>query len=90
MAAIILHASVGDIEHVLVDGEFRKRDKKLVIDGYADVQARFLESAKRIQAIIKATPLPSQDQALPGEVPGLVPQLDAKRDDGTGYGPSFV
>ena len=90
VAAIILHASVGDIEHVLVDGEFRKRDKKLVIDGYADVQARFLESAKRIQAIIKATPLPSQDQALPGEVPGLVPQLDAKRGDGTGYGPSFV
>ena len=30
VAAIILHANVADIEHVLVGGEFRKKDGKLV------------------------------------------------------------
>lgn len=30
IAAVVLHANPGGVEHVLVDGEFRKRDFKLV------------------------------------------------------------
>jgi hypothetical protein len=32
VAAIILHTNVGDIEHVIVEGQFRKKDRKLVRD----------------------------------------------------------
>lgn len=91
IAAIILHASVGDIEHVLVGGEFRKREGKLVIDGYADVQDRFLASAERIQGLLRETPLPSLEGIFPTGYPyGSVHQVDAQRGHGTGYGPSLV
>ncbi|CAG8959791.1 hypothetical protein HYFRA_00001699 [Hymenoscyphus fraxineus] len=91
VAAVILHASVGDIVHVLVNGEFKKRDGKLAIEGYAGIQDRFLESAGRIQAALKAIPGPPQDgDFLPGRHYGYVPQLDVQRGEGTGYGPSFV
>lgn len=51
VAAVILHANVGDIEHVLVDGEFRKRDGKLVLKngGWAEFSKKFAEVAQRIQ-----------------------------------------
>lgn len=91
VAAIILHASVGDIDHVLVDGEFKKRDGKLVIEGYADVQDRFLTSAGRIQQTLKELPLPSlEGNFLTGYPYGYVLELDAQRGVGTGYGPNFV
>ena len=91
VAAVILHASVGDIEHVLVDGEFKKQDRKLVIKGYAAVQDRFLASAKRIQGILKAIPIPSQEGTLFTGAPyGYVQILDAQRGPSNGYGPSFV
>lgn len=58
VAAIILHANAGDIEHVLVDGQFRKRDFKLLGgEGtkweWSDVRKKFLEAAKRIQPLVK-------------------------------------
>ncbi|KAG8630213.1 hypothetical protein KVT40_001832 [Elsinoe batatas] len=60
MAAIILHANAGDIEHVLVDGKFRKRDFKPVDGGaklsWAAVKARFVEAARRIQPQLKTVP----------------------------------
>ncbi|CAG8979736.1 hypothetical protein HYALB_00011463 [Hymenoscyphus albidus] len=91
VAAVILHASVGDIVHVLVNGEYRKRDGSLAIEGYAGIQDRFLESAGRIQAALKAIPRPPQDgDLLPGRHYGYVPQLDVQQGGGTGYGPSFV
>lgn len=91
VAAVILHASVGDIEHVIVGGEFKKRDRKLTVDGYAKIQDRFLESAKRIQTILKSTALPPQEgDFVPGSTYGYIPQLDVQRGTGTGYGPSFV
>ncbi|KAF4979143.1 hypothetical protein FDECE_18110 [Fusarium decemcellulare] len=54
VATIILHSNPGNVEHVLVDGQFRKQDFKLVqarntsreLD---DATERFLESASRIQ-----------------------------------------
>lgn len=43
VAAVILHSNPGDVEHVLVNGEFRKRDFKLVVPGnLAEIQQRFL------------------------------------------------
>ncbi|RFU26866.1 hypothetical protein B7463_g9464, partial [Scytalidium lignicola] len=60
VAAVILHSNTGDIEHVLVDGEFRKWDFKLIVPGndYSNITTRFLKSAKRIQTVFKETPLP--------------------------------
>ena len=31
VAAVMLHANTGDVEHVLVNGEFRKQDFRLVV-----------------------------------------------------------
>jgi cytosine/adenosine deaminase-related metal-dependent hydrolase len=91
VAAIILHASVGDIEHVLVNGEFKKRDRKLTIKGYGETQRKFLTSARRIQKKLKETPLPTHvGNFLTGAPYGYVLPLDAQRGDATGYGPSFV
>lgn len=54
VAAVVLHANPGDVEHVLVDGEFRKRDFRLVDDGghtgWNQVRRRFVEAARRIQS----------------------------------------
>ncbi len=51
VAAVILHANVGDIKHVLVGGEWRKWDGKLVLkDGdWPSFQKKFAEMARRIQ-----------------------------------------
>lgn len=71
VAAVMLHSHVGDIQHVLVDGQFQKRDFKLVVRGnYADVTKNFLASARRIQSIWEQTPLPDLTGAYPYE-PGV-------------------
>ncbi|KAF2848661.1 Metallo-dependent hydrolase, partial [Plenodomus tracheiphilus IPT5] len=51
VAAIVLHSNVGDVEHVVIGGEWVKRDGKLLFGGYRDVKRRFLESARRIQRV---------------------------------------
>lgn len=58
IAAVVLHANPGDIEHVLVDGEFRKRDFRLVdkVLAWGKVRERFLEASRRIQEHIKVPP----------------------------------
>jgi hypothetical protein len=60
IAAVILHASSGDIEHVLVDGEWKKKDFKLVDlptgASWDELRERFLESSKRIQPHFKTPP----------------------------------
>lgn len=77
VTAIILHASVGNIEHVLIGGEFRKRDRQLVVEGYAGVQERFLTSANRIQEATRQIPLPVlKGNFLTGSPYGDVLQLD--------------
>jgi hypothetical protein len=58
VAAIILHANPGDVEHVFVDGQFRKRNFRLVREEetkwkWHDVRKSFLEAAKRIQPLVK-------------------------------------
>ncbi|KAL4732964.1 hypothetical protein BDV11DRAFT_214594 [Aspergillus similis] len=52
IAAVVLHANAGDIEHVLVDGECRKRGFRLVNlpKPWDEVQSQFLEASERIQS----------------------------------------
>ena len=67
IAAVILHANVGDVKDVMVGGEFRKRDGKLVLKKgeWADISKRFAEAARRIQ---KENPTP---QPLPEKFFGV-------------------
>ncbi|KAF2870090.1 amidohydrolase [Massariosphaeria phaeospora] len=91
IAAVILHASIGDIDHVLVDGGFVKRDKKLLSGGYDDDVARFLDAARRIQQKLRETPLVPQVGMYVGGFPyGEQYQVDVQRGEGNGYGPSYV
>ena len=47
VAAVLLHAIVGDIEYVIVNGKWKK-DFKLAVEDYPDIVERFLASVKRI------------------------------------------
>ncbi|EFQ34199.1 amidohydrolase [Colletotrichum graminicola M1.001] len=92
VAAVILHASVGDVEHVLVDGKFVKKDRKLVVPGYSDVKKRFLESARKIQQTWKETPFTTlagefSSSGAPYEAPISV---DVVGGGETGYGTLHV
>lgn len=91
IAAVILHASVGDIDDVLVDGNFVKRNKKLTINSYAKDVELFLDAAARIQQTLRETPLPPQvGDWGPGIPYGNQQQIDVQRGEGNGYGPSYV
>ncbi|KAI4222918.1 MAG: hypothetical protein L6R40_008543 [Gallowayella cf. fulva] len=56
VAAVLLHANIGDIEHVLVDGRFRKRNFKLASVDWGDIRAKFLQTARRIQQHVAISP----------------------------------
>ncbi|KAI1823524.1 amidohydrolase [Xylaria intraflava] len=94
VAAVILHANVGDIVHVLVDGEFRKRDGKLTFEGYEDVVERLLGSAARLQRNMLKRPTNLAEQATKQDWwyphSGYPTEVDVVRGEGTGYGPLFV
>jgi cytosine/adenosine deaminase-related metal-dependent hydrolase len=63
VAAVVLHANVGDIKHVLVGGEFRKRDGQLLLKegDWPLFQKKFANIAKRIQhENRKPQPLPDK------------------------------
>ncbi|KAI5264109.1 Metallo-dependent hydrolase [Aureobasidium subglaciale] len=89
VAVVILHSHVGDIRHVMVGGEWRKRDRQLVTrQNRTEVQTKFLESAKRIQRTWLETPLPE----MGGEFNWMshvdymdAYAVDAVRGNGTGY-----
>ncbi|KAH7054404.1 putative chlorohydrolase family protein [Macrophomina phaseolina] len=89
VAAIILHSHVGDIQHVLVDGEWRKRDGQLVLpqgQNRTEIERRFLESARRIQRVWLDTALPQME----GEYQNGIEyadtyHVDVVRGNGTGY-----
>jgi cytosine/adenosine deaminase-related metal-dependent hydrolase len=71
VAAVMLHSNVGNIQHVLVDGKFRKRDFRLTTEGnYANITRQFLASARRIQSIWEKTPYPDLTGAWP-YTPGI-------------------
>ncbi|KAF4998990.1 hypothetical protein FGRMN_2789 [Fusarium graminum] len=66
VAAVMLHASVGDILHVLVDGKFVKKGGKLTAADYPKTKQKFLQSAARIKKIYKDLEYPD----LEGEFNG--------------------
>jgi len=91
IAAIMLHANIGDIRHVMINGEFKKRDWQLTIPGYTALQDRFLESARKIQDHWREMPLPVTEGEANNGVAYEKPMMaDIGRGDGTGYGPLFV
>lgn len=89
VAAVMLHSNVGNVQHVMVDGKFKKRDFNLTVgDDYAEVQQQFLNSARRIQAIWEATPLPDLEGDYPyssGVPYGEAVTVDVVRGNSTGY-----
>lgn len=87
VAAVMLHASVGDVKHVVVDGEFVKRDGRLTASGYEDVRERFLQSAERIQDAWAEMSPPVLEGVARSGVPFERPlEADVQRGEGTGYG----
>ncbi|KAH7098107.1 amidohydrolase, partial [Auriculariales sp. MPI-PUGE-AT-0066] len=87
VAAVILHAHVGNVEHVLVDGKWKKRDGKLVVKDYDQVKGRFLASARRIQEVYRDQPPVDFGPNFNGGSPYAEPlTVDAQRGDGDGYG----
>ncbi|CAI6087419.1 unnamed protein product [Clonostachys chloroleuca] len=94
VAAIMLHANVGDIEHVLVDGKFIKKDGKITNPDHPSIRERFLKHAKRIQDTFLAIPKPVPAKAEHFRGGGaelmVIPQLDVTRGDGNGYGTAFL
>lgn len=93
VAGVIQHASIADITHVLVDGVFKKRDGKLTVPDYVDTKARFLESARRIQAAVVSAPKVEANEHDAWFTEAKVvdaPQVDVVRGQGTGYGPLWL
>ncbi|RMI99050.1 hypothetical protein CDV36_016091 [Fusarium kuroshium] len=91
VAAIILHSNPGNVEHVLVDGQFRKRNFTLVNPRNAsrqldDAAERFLESAVRIQDEFLADGEPRLEGEFRENVDYVwLEEVDAVRGDSTGY-----
>jgi N-acyl-D-aspartate/D-glutamate deacylase len=94
VAAIILHANVGDIVHVLVDGKFLKRDGRLTYEKYGEIAERLLASAARLRKAMLERPLPRLEGTFFGAEGyvgyGQAKDVDVVRGEGTGYGPLFV
>ncbi|RKK66106.1 hypothetical protein BFJ69_g15694 [Fusarium oxysporum] len=86
VAAVILHANVGDIQHVLVDGKFVKRDFRLTVPDYNEVQKRFLKSARRIQSWYAEQPGPTIPEEMGGFPIIEIDTMDVQRGDGNAYG----
>lgn len=51
VAAVILHANVGDISDVLVGGKFVKRNGKITAPGYGEIKEKFIKSARKLQEV---------------------------------------
>lgn len=92
VAAVLLHASVGDIKDVLVDGDFVKKDGKLIAEDYPQIRENFKASARRIQQAWAQVPSPQFSDG--DEVLGIVfeePRIaDVRRGVGNGYGQQFL
>ncbi|KAI8626008.1 amidohydrolase [Xylariaceae sp. FL1651] len=92
VAALILHANVGDIVHVLIDGKFQKRDGKLTYEKYGDVVERLLASAESLRKKMFARPEPVLGERFLGygSPHGVAKDVDLRLGKDTGYGPLFL
>lgn len=86
VAAVILHSSIGDVEHVLVNGKWEKRNGKLTNKAYPDIKKRFKVAAKVVQKSFAEMEWPSLGERFFGG-PEIAPtqQMDVLPGDGTGY-----
>lgn len=87
VAAVILHSHVSDVKHVLVDGQFRKRDGRIVHGDWKAVKERFMQSCERIQTLWEKRWFPEWFEGrLRGAGLGVkVPTMDVTRGESTGY-----
>ncbi|THU86481.1 hypothetical protein K435DRAFT_822115 [Dendrothele bispora CBS 962.96] len=84
VAAGIMHSNVGDVEHVLVNEEWRKKDRQLVLKDGLNMTRD--ESAKRIQEVWMQTPLPDlEGEFQPGAPYAGADVEDVVRGNGRGY-----
>jgi cytosine/adenosine deaminase-related metal-dependent hydrolase len=90
VAAVMLHASVGDLEGVMVDGKWAKKGGKLVAKGYPDARTKFLKTARRLQAVWKTMPLPEVPAEFNGNPVVHPPRVDVVRGPGDGYGSIYL
>lgn len=90
VAAVMLHASVGDLEGVMVDGKWAKKGGKLVAKGWPDARARFLKSAKRLQEVWRGMPLPAPAPEFNGNPVVDPARVDVLRGPGDGYGNIYI
>jgi cytosine/adenosine deaminase-related metal-dependent hydrolase len=92
VAAVILHANVGDVEDVMIGGKFVKQNGKLLTSNYTKVVNEFQASAKRIQALWLNTPLPVMTGTFLGDGYDVVTvdPADSLRGPGNGYGTQFL
>ncbi|KAK0648177.1 amidohydrolase [Cercophora newfieldiana] len=90
VAAVMMHASVGDVKHVIVDGKWKKRDGKITDPGYEELKVKFLASAKRVQKAMIETvsDVPKQGEIwdMSGYLVGKSETADVVRGNSTGYG----
>ncbi|KAF5249662.1 hypothetical protein FANTH_4970 [Fusarium anthophilum] len=87
VAAIVNFATVNDIEDVLVDGVFKKRNGKLLVKDLQQAKAKFLETAEKFRAAVLATPqlaLKGDEKFFSGAPIVTVPRLDVLRGAGDG------
>jgi cytosine/adenosine deaminase-related metal-dependent hydrolase len=95
VAAVILHSNVGDVEHVLVNGQFKKRDGRLVGVNWEEVKANFLKSTRSIQTVLNKNLEPElagnySRIPLPGVEYGKVEKVGVTKGDNNGYGHVFL
>ncbi|KAI0144414.1 amidohydrolase [Xylariaceae sp. FL1272] len=93
IAALILHANVGDIVHVLVDGVFQKRDRKLTYKNYEDVIERLERSAEGLRERLLSRPEPEFGTRVMGLGSGYedhVKDIKVLRGEDSGYGGLFL
>ncbi|KAM3422671.1 hypothetical protein BST61_g158 [Cercospora zeina] len=92
IADIVLHASVGDILHVTVDGKFVKRDGRIMAPDYKEIRKRFQASARRIQDQVLNTPNPVLKGVFQSGFEYEKPEtVDTLRGQSDGYEqPTFV
>ncbi|OAA34022.1 amidohydrolase family protein [Beauveria brongniartii RCEF 3172] len=92
VAAVMLHANVGDVLHVMVDGKFVKQNGKILSPDYQELRKQFLSSARLIQSKALERPPP----VLTGTWPLSTyeyqqpQQADTMRGQGNGYGELYI
>lgn len=86
VAAVVMHSNVGHIKHVLIDGQWRKRNGQIQNLDYAQARERFLDAARKVQAFWERLPRDTLvGQWLTGSPFSVVQEFDVVRGEGTGY-----